>query len=216
MKSYLSIISLALFLLGCSNSKELAAQSKTLFDGSTFTGWEGNKDFFRIEDEAIVAGDLDRKIPTNQFLCTEEKYQDFELQLEVKFSSTENNAGIQIRTERIPDHHEVIGYQSDIGYAGGKSVWGSLYDESRRKKFMAEADQEIIDAILNRNDYNHYRIRCEGNQITHWINDREVLSYVEKDDSIAKSGIICVQIHGGKAAEAWYRNIRLETLDARR
>ncbi len=190
--------------------QEVSAQEFTpIFDGQTFTGWEGDKDFFRIEDDAIVAGALDRKIPTNQFLCTEKSYQDFELQLQVKFTSLENNAGIQIRTSRIPDHHEVVGYQSDVGYAGGKSVWGSLYDESRRKKFMAEADPEIIASIINKDDYNHYRIRCEGNQITHWINDREVLSYTEEDDSIAKAGVICVQIHGGVPAEAWYRGIGL-------
>ncbi len=29
-----------------------------LFDGKTFNGWEGNKDYFRIEEGAVVAGNL--------------------------------------------------------------------------------------------------------------------------------------------------------------
>lgn len=212
-----SISSVVILLALTIQCKTASTQKFTLiFDGKTFTGWEGNKDFFRIEDEAIVAGALDRQIPTNQFLCTEDTYEDFELELQVKFTSQENNAGIQIRTERIPNHHEVIGYQSDIGYAGGESVWGSLYDESRRKKFMAEADQNQIKTILKPDSYNDYRIHCVGNTIQHWINGTQVLDYTEEDEGIAKSGVICVQIHGGKPAEAWYRGIRLKTLDVRR
>ena len=41
----------------------------SIFDGQNWTGWEGGKDFFRIEAGAIVAGSLDTIIPKNQFLC---------------------------------------------------------------------------------------------------------------------------------------------------
>ena len=40
----------------------------------------------------------------------------------------------------IPDHHEVIGYQADMG---GK-YWGALYDESRRRKVLAGPDLEEV------------------------------------------------------------------------
>ena len=32
-----------------------------LFDGKTFKGWEGNMDYFRIQDGAVVAGNLNKK-----------------------------------------------------------------------------------------------------------------------------------------------------------
>ena len=35
-----------------------AKQLSLLFDGKTLEGWEGNLDFFRVEDEAIVAMDI--------------------------------------------------------------------------------------------------------------------------------------------------------------
>ena len=38
------------------------------------------------------------------------------------------NGGIQIRSRRIPNHHEMIGYQADIA----DGYWGALYDELRR------------------------------------------------------------------------------------
>ena len=88
---------------------------KSLFDGKTFDGWEGNLDIFRIEQKAIVGGTLDARIPHNEFLCTKKEYGDFELRLSAKLAGQGNNAGIQFRSKRIPDHHEVIGYQCDMG-----------------------------------------------------------------------------------------------------
>lgn len=189
------------------------AGMQPLFDGQTFTGWEGPKDFFRIEDGAVVAGALDRQIPINQFLCTEKSYGDFELQMKVRFTSRENNAGIQFRTSRIPDHHEVIGYQADVGFLGAHPIWGSLYDESRRNRFLAEPPAEKVLEVLKPEGWNDYRIRCEGPHIQFWLNGTLVMEYEEEDDSIARSGVICVQIHSGAPAEAWYRDMLIKELN---
>ena len=92
-----------------------------IFDGKTFNGWEGNLKYFRIEQGAVVAGNLKTKIPNNEFLCTKKTYKNFILKLEVKLvGGPKANAGIQIRTKRIPNHHEVIGYQADMG----QGWWG--------------------------------------------------------------------------------------------
>jgi hypothetical protein len=90
-----------------------------LFDGKTFEGWEGNMQMFRIEDGAIVAGNLKSAIPRNEFLATKKDYGDFELRLKAKLTGEGDNAGIQIRSRRIPDHHEMIGYQCDILHTTG-------------------------------------------------------------------------------------------------
>lgn len=199
-----------LSLLACEPPEETDFVS--LFDGQSWQGWEGSKDFFRIEDGAIVAGTLDTIIPLNQFLCTEQTYGDFELRMQVKFTSRDNNAGIQFRSSRIPNNHEVIGYQADVGFAGDRLVWGSLYDESRRKRFLVEAPAEKVTAALNPEGWNDYRIYCKGPQIRFWLNDQLVLEYEETEENIAATGSICVQIHAGSPAEAWYRNIEIRPL----
>lgn len=176
-----------------------------LFDGKTFEGWEGNLDHFRIEDGAIVGGTLKERIPRNEFLCTKKTYSDFELRLKVKLLGKGANAGIQFRTKRIPDHHEVIGYQADMG----QGWWGSLYDESRRRRILAKADDEVIKKALKPDDWNDYRIRCEGKRIQLWINGKQTVDYTEKDEGIDTSGIIGLQIHGGPPSEAWYKQITL-------
>lgn len=179
-----------------------------LFDGRTFDGWEGNLDHFRIADGAIVAGTLESKIPRNEFLCTKDQYGDFELHLKFKLLGKGANAGVQIRSQRIPNHHEVRGYQADLG----EGWWGSLYDESRRNKILAAADKAVIAAVLKLDDWNDYTIRCEGPRIQLWINGRQTVDYTEPDDKIERSGIIGVQIHGGPPSEAWYKDLRLKKL----
>ena len=133
-----------------------------IFDDKTLAGWEGNAEFFRVESEAIVAGKKDTVIPQNEFLCTEQLYGDFELTLEAKLVGEGKNAGVQFRSERIPNNHEVIGYQCDIGEMDTRPIWASLYDESRRRVFLLHPEEAEIREILQPNDWNEISIRCEG------------------------------------------------------
>lgn len=188
----------------------VGSKQSVLFDGKTLDGWEGNLDFFRVEDEAIVAGHADKRIPRNEFLCTKKKYSDFDLRLQVRVIGKGANAGIQFRSERIPNHHEVSGYQADVG----EGWWGKLYDESRRNKVLAApSDPEEYAKHLKPDDWNDYRIRCEGPRIQLWVNGYQTVDYIEKDASIARTGIIGVQIHGGPPSEAWYKDIRITELN---
>ena len=182
----------------------------TLFNGRDLDGWEGDSNWFRVQDGAIVGGNLQQKIPHNFFLATKKDYADFELTLEFRLLGTGTNAGIQLRSRRIPDHHEMIGYQADLG----QSYWGALYDESRRNKILAAPDAQQLAKVLKKDDWNHYRIRCEGRRIQLWINDLQTVDYTEQDQSLEQTGLIAVQIHGGPPGEAWYRNLKLRSLAA--
>ena len=186
-----------------------AADWVYLFDGKTFNGWDGNLEIFRIEDKSIVGGTLDARIEHNEFLCTKKEFSNFELRLEVLVKGDGVNAGIQFRTRRIPNHHEVIGYQADVG----KTWWGKLYDESRRNRMLAEPDDSInMDKLVRQNKWNDYVIRCEGPRIQLWLNGVQTVDYTEVDDSVERNGVIAVQIHGGPPSEAWYRNIQIREL----
>ncbi len=198
---------LFLLLLGCVN--ESSENFSPLFDG-TFKGWEGNMEFFRIEEEVIIAGMLTESIPQNEFLCTSTPYSDFELQLEAKLIGTGNNAGVQFRSTRIPDSNEVIGYQYDIGKSPQRTIWASLYDESRRKRFLIQPSEEKIHELLQEEAWNSLTIRCKENTIIFALNGEEVLRYEEPEEGISQSGNICLQIHSGPPAEAHYRNIRIK------
>jgi len=181
-----------------------------LFDGTTFDGWEGDLTKFRIEGGAIIGGNLTDSLAHNYFLCTTERFDHFELRLQVKLVGEEANAGIQIRTERIPGDTEVTGYQADMG----QHYWGCLYDESRRNRILQQPDPELIAKILKPEEWNDYRIRCEGKRIQLWLNGVQTVDYTEEEDGIPQTGIIGLQIHSGPPAEASYRNIEIRKLPA--
>ena len=179
----------------------------SLFDDKSLDGWEGNRDVFHVRDGAIVGGSLKEKVARNEFLTTKREYENFELRLQFKLVGDEKaNAGIQIRSQRIPNHHEMIGYQADMA----DGWWGCLYDESRRKKALAGPDPEAGSKIVNKDDWNDYRILCEGRRIRLWINGKPTVDYTEPDESIPQKGLIGLQIHGGPPSEAWYRNVRIK------
>jgi len=179
-----------------------------LFDGRTFEGWEGDTvGSFRVEDGAIVGGNLNTPIPRNEFLCTTRTYANFVLRLECKVVSA--NGGIQFRSQRVPGSSEVSGYQADMDSSG--TYWGCLYDESRRG-MLVQADPAATSKVVKQDDWNHYEIRCEGNHIQLLVNDLRTVDYVESDPTIPRSGVIGVQVHAGPASETWYRNIRIAEL----
>jgi hypothetical protein len=179
-----------------------------LFDARSFDGWEGNLAIFRIEDGAIVGGSLKERIGRNEFLCTKAEFGDFELRLKFKVVGKGANAGVQLHSRRIPNHHEVRGYQADLG----DGWWGSLYDESRRNKILAAADKDAVQKALKRDDWNDYTIRCQGPRIQLWINGVQTVDYTEPDAGIEQRGVLGLQIHAGPPSEAWYKDIRIKKL----
>jgi len=121
------------------------------------------------------------------------------------------NGGVQFRSVHAekPDY-EMVGYQADMG---DPDMWGSLYDESRRKKFLAKSDMEKLTPLLHKGEWNEYRIRCEGAHIQIWVNGLQTVDYTEEDGTIAAAdGHIAVQVHGNGKTEAWYKDIVIAEL----
>lgn len=182
-----------------------------LFDGRTFAGWSGDMvQTWRIENGALVGGSTERFTLHNEFLTTTRPYANFDLKLAFKLIGTGFvNAGVQFRSQRTTNPtYEMTGYQADLG----KGYWASLYDESRRNKTLAPADSVLIAKTLKTNDWNDFRVRCEGQRIRIYLNGKQTVDYTEPDTSIPQTGLIGLQIHGGGKAEASYKNITLTEL----
>ena len=182
-----------------------------LFNGKDFSGWEGDTaKTWKIEDGAIVGGSLETVVPRNEFLCTTKSYGDFELKVVFKLTGdkAKANAGVQFRTKRIPNHHEVSGYQADVG----QDYWGALYDESRRNKVLARPAKAEVEKLIKHDDWNEYVIRCEGPRIRLWLNGTQTVDYTEPDDKIDRSGIIGLQVHGGGKTKVYYKDITIKEL----
>jgi hypothetical protein len=183
-----------------------------LFDGKSLAGWEGNEAIFHVRDGVIIAGSQTEKIAHNEFLASKEEFDDFELRLSARLVGRGQNAGVQFRSQRIPDHFEMIGYQCDMGTMQGRPIWGTLYDESRRRKFLAEPETVKLTSVLKTDDWNELVIRCEGPRIQIWVNGLQTVDYTEQEADIPRRGRFGLQIHGGEPAEASYKNIHIKRL----
>jgi mono/diheme cytochrome c family protein/glucose/arabinose dehydrogenase len=208
---------LSLFAMVCG----LSAAPAPLFDGKSLTGWDGDPKVWRVENGEIVGGSMQGN-PRNEFLTTKRTFYNFRLSLEYKLTGTEGfvNAGVQFRSQRTTNPpNEMIGYQADIGHGHT----GSLYDESRRKKFLARAgagyggvgvkDESEIADLEKKGEWNKYEILAMGPLIIIRLNGKQTLAYSETDPSVDDAyGLIGLQIHGNNKAEIRYRNITLDPL----
>jgi hypothetical protein len=206
-----SLACAAAALLSLAFSHAALAAPEPLSDGKTFAGWDGETNsIWHVRDGAFVGGKPPAKVPQNEFLATARSYTNFVLRLEFKLTGTEGfvNGGVQFRSQRRKGDSEMIGYQADIG----EGWFGSLYDESRRNKLMAKADEAAVKRAVKAGEWNRYEIRCEGRRIVLKINGVQTVDYTEADATIPQWGRIGLQVHGGGVTEASYRAITIEEL----
>jgi hypothetical protein len=207
-------MNLRLLALAALTSIGLCAEPVPIFNGKNFGGWEGETlKTWRVAEGTLVGGSLEEMVPHNEFLATTKSYGNFDLRLKFKLLGSEGfiNGGVQFRSTRIPNHHEMIGYQADLG----ARYWGALYDESRRDKILAAPAPEIVEKAVKLNEWNEYRIRCEGPHIQLWLNGVQTVDYMETAPGIAAAGKIALQIHGGGKAQIWFKDLILEELPAK-
>ena len=177
-----------------------------LFNGKDLTGWQGDEKLWIVEDGTLIGRSAG--IRHNDFLATTKSYGDFVLRLQVRLLKDKGNSGVQFRSKRVPNSHEVSGYQADIG----KGWWGSLYDESRRNRILVRADGAKLKKALKPGDWNEYEISAIGDKITLSINGTKLVDYTETDPKIARTGIIAPQVHSGGPLEIQFKNIRIKEI----
>ncbi len=177
-----------------------------LFNGRDLSGWvEDTPGLWSVRDGVIV-GKHDG-LKHNDFLRTEKHYRDFILRVKFRLVNGDGNSGIQFRSRAVPSSHEVAGYQADIGM----KYWGSLYDESRRRRMLAEAPPESL-AGLDKAGWNEYGITARGNRITLELNGKRTVDYTETDPGIEDTGFIALQVHSGPRIEVHFKDIRIREL----
>jgi len=189
---------------------------QVLFNGKDFSGWRelNGKHKWEVRDGAIVGTDLHGQ--PNGFMCTEQEFEDFILELEVSIDTLMNNSGIQFRSISRADYLDgrVHGYQMEIDPKPQK--WsGSIYEEggTRHWLYTTELNPAAKKAFKN-NRWNKYRIECIGNTIRTWVNGVPVAHLI--DDRFPK-GFIGLQLHANNpddppgGNEVRFKNIRIKT-----
>src|SRR4051812_19546384 len=69
------------------------------FNGKNVDGWEGLLEYWSVKDGALVGSTGPTGIKFNTFLCSKQKYTDFELSFEVRLKDGAGNSGVQVRSK---------------------------------------------------------------------------------------------------------------------
>jgi putative membrane-bound dehydrogenase-like protein len=190
---------------------------KSMFDGKTLTGWEGNAKLWRVEDGCLTGGSLTETVRANDFLATTRDYTNFIVRFQIRLLGSNGfiNSGFQIRSQRVPNSSEMRGYQCDYGEP---SWYGAIYDEERRNRLVASSDMKALRPALNpnREGWNDYVIRADGVRVTTWINGVMGVDYFEQETGLPNFdwGKLGIQIHGGGKGVVQVKHIQIEELPA--
>ncbi len=203
---------------------------KTIFDGQSLSGWQGDENFWRVEDGAIVGETTaEKRLKSNIFLTwTNGEVDDFELRLKFRISgSPQANSGIQFRSAKNAEGN-LMGYQADIDHSG--TYIGILYDE-RGRGILAQrghnvaiaadgqkSDETFKDAAellksVDLDGWNDYHIQAQGDHFTISINGKVMCELADRQtDQFDRSGLLGLQLHAGPPMKVEFKDIRLKRL----
>ncbi len=214
-----------------------ATAETPLFNGEDLSGWSGDPGVWSVEDGVIIGKThADKPIGHNTFLIWEGgEPGDFELTLKFKMIPGDErrytNSGIQYRSRIIDaDKWIVGGYQADIEY--GERYSGILFEE-RGRGILAQRGQKVVltqsaepnkpnievtgtlgdaaelQALINRDGWNDYRVVARGNHFQHIINGRLMADITDETAEAADKGVIALQVHSGPPMEIRFKDIVL-------
>jgi hypothetical protein len=187
-----------------------------LFDGKTLNGWKNPYTWGKAE---VVDGAIHLTADRKFFLVTEQTYGDFVFEGEVLLPEGKANSGFMFRAVVKPN--SVTGYQAEVDGDPKRGWSGGLYDEGRRAWFISPKKGDAASEAafkgragnaFKRNDWNTYRITCQGDRIRIEVNG--VVTTDIRDDKDA-SGPIGIQHHGEKGQTYKFRNLRIKPLNTK-
>lgn len=196
-----------------------------LFDGKTLTGWKNPYDWGKAE---AVDGEIRLTADKKFFLVTEKVFRDFIFEGEILLPAGKANSGFMFRAH--VEKNKVFGYQAEVDGDETRKWSGGLYDEGRRAWFISPRnnpgktptaeDKAAFAASIaafrmrageafKRNDWNKYRITCQGNKIKIEVNG---VVTTDVEDSTDAAGPVGIQHHGEKGQTYRFRNLRIKEL----
>jgi hypothetical protein len=220
MKFVLTGIAILPLLVGVAHATDEAsshatdeAEWQSLFDGKTLSGWHlvnGSADF------AVIGGAIvgTTKVGSpNSFLATEQTFEDFVLEFEVKQTVGPTNSGVQFRSHSKPEvmAGRVHGPQLDLDPS--ERQWtGGLYDEAG-SGWWYPGSLHPQPGLYRFNEWNRIRIEAIGPSMRTWVNG-EMTAHVI--DASYRDGFIALQVHSIQSPEEAGRRIHWRNLRIKR
>jgi hypothetical protein len=177
------------------NPEEAEAISNTdeegfvkIFNGENLEGWEGDPNYWRVENGNLV-GEItpDKPLENNSFIIWRGgEPADFELKTEFRISET-GNSGINYRSDQLDTiPYALRGYQADID--GRNRYTGQNYEEKKRTTLAYRGQKTTVKSQANPNEESSLRANVKNNawshmEVTETLGDTDALkSEIKSED----------------------------------
>jgi Domain of Unknown Function (DUF1080) len=174
-----------------------------LFNGRNLEGWKinGTEKWYVDNGELVCESGPDKQYG---YLSTDSSFHNFDLTLEFKLEAN-GNSGVFIRSSI--EGTKISGWQVEVAPPGEHS--GGIY-ESYGRGWLVQPKPED-EKMLNATGWNKMRIRVLNNEVTSWLNGKEMVHLDDKKIGEGK-GFIALQIHDGGGIKVRWKNIVLRKL----
>lgn len=179
-----------------------------MFNGEDLSGWtiHGTEKWYVEDGELVCESGPDMEYG---YLATDETYKNFVLSLDFKQESN-GNSGVFIRSS--VDGTKISGWQVEVAPPGNHT--GGIY-ESYGRGWLIQPDPEEEAKALKEDDWNHMVIRVDGDEVTSWLNDEQMV-HLEDEKIGEATGSIALQIHSatpGNEVKVRWKNLQIEVLE---
>lgn len=180
-----------------------AQKAKKIFNGKDLTGWtiHGTEKWYVENGELICENGPEKEYG---YLSTDKNYDNFVLDLDFK-QEKDGNSGVFIRSNI--EGTKIEGWQVEV--APPNLFTGGIY-ESYGRGWLIKPSPEL-EKVLKPESWNHMRIRVVGNEVTTWLNGKQMV-HINDEKIGAGKGFIALQIHSGADIKVRWKNIRVKEL----
>jgi hypothetical protein len=219
----------------------------SLFNGKNLDGWvvkstraDHGKNFWKVEDDAIICDSIGDRTHGYIWLMTEKEYVNFELQLKFQaYRDSPGSSGVQVRSryDDGPDAPRcgwMHGPQVDV-YATRPWQTGLIYDETWEERRWISPN--LKDWNINESyaperwqfkyadegdGWNELHIICKGMRIKTILNGMVMTDFdgagvldneKHRAHNVGMKGHIALQLHDGHELRIRFKDIRLRELE---
>jgi Domain of Unknown Function (DUF1080) len=198
MKAIFAAVSF--FLLSTGND---SPGFKKIFNGKDLTGWtiHGTEKWYAETGELVCESGPDKQYG---YLSTDKFYYNFILELKFKLEAN-GNSGVFFRSGI--EGTKISGWQVEV--APPEHHTAGIYESYGRGWLIQPKPED--EKILKGDDWNTMRIQVINDEVTTWLNRKQIVTL--KDEKIGQGkGFIALQIHDGGGIKVRWKNIRIKEL----
>jgi len=181
---------------------------ESLLQDNGLAGWSVAGKARYVREGDTIIGDVNGHQGRNSFLVTDEIFEDFQFQVDVRVGES-GNSGIQFRSDYRERDGAVFGYQAEID-CDPRAWSGGIFEEGRRAWIANLKDHPAGREAFRLAEWNHYFIQAKGNDLRIWVNGVPTAHLVDDDPLL--TGFFGLQVHNGSRGRYLWRNPQVRRL----